>query len=31
MVRPTRTVEFDDPAEKKRRRGRPRKTGRPGH
>ncbi|MEL6299435.1 MAG: excinuclease ABC subunit UvrB [Pseudomonadota bacterium] len=28
--RPTKTVEFDDPAEKKKRRGRPRKTGRPG-
>ncbi len=28
---PTRTFEFDDPAEKKSRRGRPRKTGRPGH
>jgi excinuclease ABC subunit B len=28
--RPARTVEFEDPAEKKGRRGRPRKTGRPG-
>ena len=28
--RPTRTVEFEDPTEKKGRRGRPRKTGRPG-
>ncbi len=27
---PTRSVEFDDPAETKRRRGRPKKTGRPG-
>jgi excinuclease ABC subunit B len=28
--RPTRTIEFDDPVERKRRKGRPRKTGRPG-
>jgi excinuclease ABC subunit B len=28
---PTRTREFDDPAQKKGRRGRPKKTGRPGH
>jgi excinuclease ABC subunit B len=28
--KPTRTVEFDDPAEVKGRKGRPRKTGRPG-
>jgi excinuclease ABC subunit B len=28
--KPTRTFEFDDPAEKKGRKGRPRKTGRPG-
>ena len=28
--RPTRTREFDDPSEKKSRRGRPKKTGRPG-
>ncbi|MCB1484720.1 MAG: excinuclease ABC subunit UvrB, partial [Hyphomicrobiaceae bacterium] len=27
---PTRTVEFDDPSEKAKRRGRPKKTGRPG-
>jgi excinuclease ABC subunit B len=27
---PTRTREFDDDSEKKKRRGRPRKTGRPG-
>jgi excinuclease ABC subunit B len=29
--RPTLTREFDDPAEKSKRRGRPKKTGRPGH
>jgi excinuclease ABC subunit B len=29
--RPARTVEFEDPVDKKRRRGRPRQTGRPGH
>jgi excinuclease ABC subunit B len=28
--KPARTFEFDDPAEKKGRKGRPRKTGRPG-
>jgi excinuclease ABC subunit B len=28
--KPSRTLEFDDPAEQKRRKGRPRKTGRPG-
>jgi excinuclease ABC subunit B len=30
VPKPARTVEFDEPAEKKRRRGRQRKTGRPG-
>ena len=30
IVTPTRTREFDDPTQKKGRRGRPRKTGRPG-
>jgi excinuclease ABC subunit B len=30
-IGPTRTREFDDPAQKKGRRGRPKKTGRPGH
>ncbi|MCV0369761.1 MAG: excinuclease ABC subunit UvrB [Filomicrobium sp.] len=29
-VKPVKTTEFDDPSEKKQRRGRPRKTGRPG-
>ena len=29
-LKPAKTTEFEDPAEKKRRRGRPRKTGRPG-
>ena len=29
-VKPAKTSEFDDPSEKKKRRGRPRKTGRPG-
>ncbi len=28
--KPTRTLEFDDPVQKKGRKGRPRKTGRPG-
>ena len=28
---PTRTIEFGDPGEKSKRRGRPKKTGRPGH
>jgi excinuclease ABC subunit B len=30
VPKPARTLEIDDPVEKKRRRGRPRKTGRPG-
>jgi hypothetical protein len=30
LMKPTRTVEFDDPAEVKGRKGRSRKTGRPG-
>jgi len=31
IVMPTRTREFEDPVQKKGRRGRPKKTGRPGH